>query len=79
MAKVKTTLSIDEELLRRIRVRAARSRRTQSAVLEEALRQGLDVIEHIRARADLPEERALRLASEVVHEIRAGRGRARSR
>jgi plasmid stability protein len=79
MARVKTTLTIDEELLRRIRVRAARSRRTQSDVLEEALRQGLDVIERIRARADLPEERALRLASEVVHEIRAGRGRARSR
>lgn len=78
MAKVKTTLSIDEDLLRRIRVRAARSGRTRSDVLEEALREGLDVIERIRAKAD-PEEQALRLASEVVHEIRAGRGQARSR
>lgn len=79
MARVRTTLSIDEDLLRRIRVRAARSGRTRCDVLEEALREGLDVIERIRAKADLPKEQALRLASELVHEIRAGRRRARSR
>jgi plasmid stability protein len=73
MAKAKITLSIDEDLLRRVRVRAARTGRTRSDVLEEALRQGLDVIERIRASARLPEERALDLASEVVHEIRARR------
>jgi predicted DNA-binding protein len=78
VAKVEITFSIEEDLLRRLQVRATRTGRTRSDVLEEALRQGLDVIERIRAEARLPEERALDLASEVVHEIRAGRGRARS-
>ena len=71
MARVKTTLSIDEGLMRQVRIRAARSGKSQSAVLESALKEGLGVIERIRAKADLPEEEALALASKVVHEVRA--------
>jgi hypothetical protein len=74
MARVKTTLSIDEALMRQVRIRAARSSRTQSEVLEAALREGLGVIERIRGKARLSEEEALDLASEVVHEVR-GRDR----
>jgi len=70
MAKVKTTLSLDERLMRVLRVRAARLGRTQSDVLEEALREGLSAVERIRERASLSEEDAVRLASEVVHEVR---------
>lgn len=77
MAKAKTTLSIDEGLMRQVRIRAARSGRTQSEVLESALREGLGVIERIRARARLSEEEALGLASQVVHEVRAQRRRTR--
>lgn len=73
MAKTKTTLSLDDRLMRMIRVRAARSGRTQSDVLEDALREGLAVIDRMRARASLDEEEALRLASEVVHEVRNDR------
>lgn len=71
---MKTTLTVDEDLMRQVRVRAARTSRSQSEVLEAALREGLGVIDRIRARARLSEEEALDLASRVVHEVR-GRGR----
>jgi hypothetical protein len=71
MARVKTTLSVDEELMRHVRVRAAHTGRTQSEVLEDALREGLGVVQRIRTKSDGDEEEALRLASEAVHEVRA--------
>ncbi len=71
MAKVKTTLSLDAELMRHVRVRAARTGRTQSHVLEEALREGLGVIERIRSKNEADEEEALALASEAVHDARS--------
>lgn len=71
MARVKTTLSVDEELMRHVRVRAARTGRTQSDVLDEALREGLGVVRRIRAKHKVDEEEALALASEAVHEVRA--------
>lgn len=70
MARVKTTLSLDEELMRHVRVRAARTGRTQSDILEEALREGLGVIHHIRVKNQADEEEILALASEAVHEAR---------
>ena len=70
MAKVKTTLSIDERLLRQVRVRAARTGRRDSEVLEAALREGLGIIDRIRSKADLAEEEAYKLAHRVVHESR---------
>lgn len=70
MAKVKTTLSIDEGLMRQVRVRAARLGRRDSEVLEAALREGLGIIELIRAKAGLGEEEAHDLAHRVVHEGR---------
>jgi len=70
MARVKTTLSVDEGLMRHVRVRAARTGRTQSDVLEEALREGLGVIHRIRAKNQADEEEALGLASEAIHEVR---------
>lgn len=76
MAKVKTTLSLDEELMRHVRVRAARTGRTQSDVLEEALREGLGVVARIRSKNEADEEEALAIASRAVHEVRS-EGRAR--
>ena len=78
MAKVKTTLSIDEGLMRQVRVRAARTGRRDSEVLENALREGLGIIDRIRARANLTEEAAYEVAHQAVHEARRTR-RARSR
>ena len=71
MAKVKTTLSLDENLMRSVRVRAARTGQTQSRVLEEALREGLGAIERIRSQNDAEEEEALALASKAVHDVRS--------
>ncbi|MGH8935584.1 MAG: ribbon-helix-helix protein, CopG family [Acidimicrobiia bacterium] len=79
MAKIKTTLTIDADLMRQVRIRAARSSRSQSEVLEAALREGLGVIERIRAKARLSEEEALDLASKVVHQVRAQSRRERKR
>src|SRR5207237_7159190 len=74
MARIKTTLSLDEGLVRQIRVRAARTGRRDSDVMEEVVREGLGSLERLRARASLPEEEALDLASDVIHEVR-GRSR----
>ncbi len=73
MAKVKTTLSLDEELMRHVRVQAARTGRSQSNVLEEAPREGLGMIERIRSKNGADEEEALALASRAVHEVRSER------
>ena len=75
MARVKTTLSLDDRLMRVVRVRAARLGRSQSDVLEEALKAGLGAIDRMRAKANLDEEDALRLASSVVHDVRAARAK----
>jgi plasmid stability protein len=71
MARVKATFSIDENLMRQVRVRAARSGKSQSEVLETALREGLGIIERSRSKAELPEEEALDIASIAVHAVRA--------
>lgn len=75
MVRVKTTLTIDDRLMRIVRVRAARLGRSQSDVLEEALKDGLGVMDRMRAKAGLDEEEALQLASSVVHEVRASRAK----
>lgn len=75
MAKVRTTLTIDEEVLRSVRVRAARTGRGDSEVIEDAVRRslGLDVFERLWAREGLPEEEAMDLALEAQAEARARR------
>ena len=73
MPKARTTISIDERVLRAVRIKAARSGRRDSDVIEEALRRdlGLDLLERLWAAADLEEDEALRLAVEAQHETRA--------
>jgi Ribbon-helix-helix protein, copG family len=72
MPKARTTVTLDEQVLRAVRIKAARSGRRDSEVIEEALRRdlGLDVLERIWASADLDEDEALRLAVEAQHESR---------
>jgi hypothetical protein len=72
MPKVRTTVTLAEEVLRAVRVKAARSGRRDSEVIEEALRRdlGLDLFETIWSRADMGEDEALRLAVEAQHESR---------
>ena len=72
MSKVRTTLTIDEEVLRAVKVRAARSGKGDSEVIEDALRRdlGLDLLERIWAQNELSEEEAQRLATEAQHTSR---------
>jgi len=57
--------------MRQVRVRAARTGRRDSEVLEEALREGLGVIDRIRSKARLSEDDAAVLAHRVVHDGRS--------
>jgi hypothetical protein len=72
MRRTKTTVLIDTELLRVVRVFAARTGRKQYEVFEDALRRylGLDLLERVAARSDLREREALRLAYDQVHRSR---------
>jgi hypothetical protein len=77
MTKRKTTVYVEEDLLRRARVYAARAGKRDSEVVEEGLRSllGIDILDAIWARSELTEEEAVRLASEALEEVRAGRTR----
>ena len=72
MPKVRTTLTVDEKVLRAVKVRAARTGRGDSEVIEDALRRelGFDLLERIWARNDMPEDEAIALAVEAQHEMR---------
>jgi hypothetical protein len=72
MPKARTTVTLDEQVLRAVRIKAARTGRRDSEVIEEALRRdlGLDVLERIWESADLEEDEAMRLAVEEQHEAR---------
>jgi len=52
MAKTRTTLTVDEEVLRAVRIKAARTGKRDSEVIEESLRRdlGLDELERIWAQ-----------------------------
>ena len=72
MAKVRTTLTIDPEVLRAVKVRAARLGKGDSEVIEEAVRRdlGLELLERLWAANDLDEADALALAVEAQHRTR---------
>jgi len=75
MPRVRTTLTIDEDVLRAVKVRAARTGRGDSEVIEEALRRdlGLDLLERLWARNQLPKAEATKLAVEAQHATRRRR------
>lgn len=75
MAKTRTTLTIDEELLRAVKVRAARTGRGDSEVIEDAIRKalGFELLDRLWARNDLDEQEATDLAVEAQHTTRRRR------
>ena len=75
MAKVRTTLTVDEEVLRAVKVRGARTGKGDSEVIEDALRRdlGLDLLDRLWQRNDLSEEQATKLAVEAQHSTRRRR------
>ncbi len=72
MAKTRTTLTIDEDVLRAVKVRAARTGKGDSQVIEEAVRSalGLDLLERLWQRNDLDEDEAMALATEAQQSVR---------
>jgi hypothetical protein len=75
MAKVRTTLTIDDSVMKAVKIRAARTGRGDSEVIEESLRRdlGLDLLERLWERNRLSEEQATALAIEAQHETRRRR------
>jgi hypothetical protein len=78
-AKRKVTLYVADDVLRAARVRAARTDKRDSEVVEDALRAylGFDVVERVWARSDLDEEEAMRLAVAETHAVRRQKRAAR--
>lgn len=77
MPKARTTLTIDAEVLRAVKLRAASTGRGDSEVIEEALRRqlGLDLLEMMWAKASMAEDEANELAVEAQHRTRPRRSR----
>ncbi len=75
MPKTRTTLTIDEAVLRAVKVRAARTGKGDSEVIEEALRAhlGLDLLDRLWKRNNMGEEEAVALAVEAQHASRRRR------
>jgi len=72
MAKVRTTVTLDDEVLRAVKIRAARLGRGDSEIIEASLRRdlGLDVLDKLWAKNDLAESEATTLAVEAQHRTR---------
>jgi len=72
MSKVRTTLTIDEDLLRAFKIRAVRQGKGDSEVIEEALRRdmGVDLLERLWDQSRLTEDEATALAIEAQHNTR---------
>jgi len=77
MAKVRTTVTLDQEVLRWVKVRAARQGKGDSDVIEESLRRdlGLELLERLWVKNRMDEEDAMRLAVEAQHDTRPRRRR----
>jgi hypothetical protein len=75
MSKVRTTLTIDESVMRAVKLRAARTGRGDSQVIEDSLRRdlGLDLLERLWERNNLSEGDATALAVEAQHQTRRRR------
>lgn len=68
----KIKINLDPELREKVRLLAARTGRTDTEIMREALRTylGLGVVESVRARSDIPEAEALELAYDEIHKSR---------
>jgi hypothetical protein len=69
------SVELDDGVLRATRAYAAQKGKSESEVIEEALREhlGFALVERIQERANLSEEEALTLAYEELHAMRAER------
>ena len=77
MSKTRTTLTLDEEVMKLVKVRAARQGKGDSEVIEESLRRdlGLEALERLWSKKAMNEKQALQLALEAQHSARKRRSR----
>jgi hypothetical protein len=77
MAKRKVTWYIDEDVLRATRVAAARRGKSDSEIVEEALRREswAGIAEEASRRAGIDSETAMTIAYEELHSMRSADGR----
>jgi len=77
MAKVRTTLTLDAEVMRLVKVRAAREGKGDSEVIEESLRRdlGLALLDKLWAKNRMSEDQAMQVALEAQHATRNRRRR----
>jgi hypothetical protein len=75
MPKVRTTLTIDDEVMRAVKVIAARKGKGDSEIIEESLRRdlGLDIRKELWAVSQMPADEAMTLALEAQHASRPHR------
>lgn len=76
MTKTRTTLTIDEDVLRAVKLRAARTGKRDSEVIEDAVRGalGLDLLDQIWKGADMNADEAMELALEAQRAARKAAG-----
>ena len=76
MSKTRTTVTLDEDVIRAVKIRAARSGRRDSEVIEDSLRRdlGLAALEQIWARVrPAPEAQGMQLGAGELHAMREER------
>ena len=76
MAKIRTTVTIDEVVLKWVKVRAARLGKGDSEVIEDSLRRdlGVELLERL-SKNHMREDRAMRVAVQAQHSTRPRRRR----
>jgi hypothetical protein len=77
MPKIRTTVTLDEEVLKWVKVRAARMGKGDSEVIEDSLRRdlGLELLDRLWSKNAMPEDQAAQLAVEAQHSTRPHRRR----
>ena len=75
MPKIRTTVTLDEQVLKWVKVRAARTGKGDSEVIEDSLRRdlGLELLERLWSKNQMPGDQALDLAVEAQHSTRPRR------
>lgn len=76
MSKTRTTVTLDEDVFRAVKVKAARTGKRDSQVIEESLRRdlGLDELVEIWSKVNpVTEEESLKLANDELHAMRRER------
>jgi Ribbon-helix-helix protein, copG family len=77
MPKIRTTVTLDDEVLKWVKVRAARMGKGDSEVIEDSLRRdlGLELLDRLWSNNQMPEDQASKLAVEAQHSTRPRRRR----